>query len=390
MACRLLANLAKQMQVLIVMWQVYELTHRPLMLGYIGLAEAVPYVAFGLWAGHLVDRHDKKRLILGSLFGLGFCAASLAFLSRAPDVSILLIYGTLALAAVFASLELPSISSYLQMIVPAAVFPRAAAWSLTTYMFATILGPILAGFLISRTSVVTAYGAVAGLYAGALFFASRIRSIASPRTDEGEPLVSSIRAGLTFVLSQRIIFACMALDSFAVLFGDVIFILPVFAAMLGAGPVGLGVLRAAPAIGSCIVSVMRAVRPFIRVSWGTLLRVVFLFGLCIIVFALSKSFALSLAMLALSGAADGVSVIVRQSIYQANTPDALRGRVASVSGIFIRISNELGGFESGLAAQLLGAVPSAVLGGVVTLATVLFMKLKFPRLDVLSFPGHEK
>jgi hypothetical protein len=185
-------------------------------------------------------------------------------------------------------------------------------------------------------------------------------------------------------MTKQIIFACMLLDMLAVLFGDVVAILPVFAAMYGAGPIGLGLMRAAPAIGSCITSLMEARKPFIRIAWSSLLNVVIVFGLCIIAFGLCHNFYLAIFFLIGGGLADGVSVIVRQSVYQAHTPDGLRGRMAAVSGMFIRVSNELGGFESGLAAQYLGAVPSVIMGGSITMIVAFGMWLKYRNVDIES------
>jgi hypothetical protein len=201
-------------------------------------------------------------------------------------------------------------------------------------------------------------------------------------SDVQEHAWAAIKTGLRFLMHKQIIFACMLLDMLAVLFGDVVAILPVFAAMYGAGPVGLGLMRSAPAIGSCITSILEARRPFIPIAWGSLLKVVIVFGGCIIAFALSHNFYLAVFFLIGGGLADGVSVIVRQSVYQANTPDGLRGRVAAVSGMFIRVSNELGAFESGLAAQLLGAVPSVIMGGSLTMVVAFLMWLKYRNVDI--------
>lgn len=379
LTCRFFSSFAKQMQVLVVMWQVYQLAHNPLALGLIGLAEALPYVLVGLWAGAAADRYEKKRLIIGAEMGLIICSSVLLLLTLSGNQAVLAIYITIGFAAIFSSYELPASSSYIQMIVPKEHFSKAAAWNLASYQVATIGGPILGGLLIQTYGPVAAYGCVVGLLCVAVLLATRLQRIkAAPRNEKA---LESIRIGLKFLVSQPIIFACMALDMFAVLFGDVIAILPVFAEILKVGPLGLGFLRASPAIGSAIVSVMEAHRPFIQVSWKSLLRAVTIFGFSMIVFALSKNFYLTIFALMVSGFADGISVIVRQSIYQAFTPDHLRGRVASVSGIFIRLSNEMGAFESGAAAFLMGTIPSVIFGGAMTLFSVALMRWRFPKLD---------
>jgi len=381
MVSRFISNTSKQIRMLVVMWQVWELTHKPLMLGFVGLAEGIPFIAASLVSGHFVDRHEKRKLLLLSLSGAAMAAAGLAYVSRLPTPSLLAIYVLIGFSALCSSLELPTASTYLQTIVPRDIYSKAAAWNLTTYVSATILGPILGGFLIARHGASAVYvlsmiGAVTAVAIAAPL--PRLAAMA-PRRDEST--LAGVADGLRFVWSKKIIFASMAIDSVAVLFGEVIFILPVYADRLGVGPVGLGFLRAAPAVGSCLVSLVEAVRPIIRIRWDWLVRAVGTFGIALLIFAVSTYFPLTFLMLVIGGAADGTSVIIRQSLYQAHTPDAYRGRVASVSGIFISTSNEIGGFESGLAAQLMGTVPSVVFGGVITLMTVAFMHWKYRGLD---------
>jgi MFS family permease len=380
-ASRFISNISRQIRMLVIMWQVWELTHKPIMLGYVGLAEGIPFIIASLFSGQVVDRQEKKRLILSSLAASLLCSVGLALVSRAARPSLLAVYVLIGIAALFSSLEMPASSTYLQMIVPREIFSRAAAWNLTSYVSATILGPILSGFLIARYGAAPVYALSAVGLAAAFTIAAPLRPLPPPPVDKEVSTMAGVKDGLRFVYSNRIIFASMALDSVAVLFGEVVFILPVFADLLRAGPVGLGFLRAAPAVGSCLVSLVETWRPVIRIRWDWLVRAVFVFGVCLIIFGISRNFALSFLMLLIDGAADGASVIIRQSLYQAHTPDAYRGRVASVSGIFISTSNEIGGFESGLAAQLMGTVPSVVFGGIVTLLTVAFMRWKYPRLD---------
>jgi MFS family permease len=365
------------------MWQIYDITKSALALGFVGLAQALPYIAVGLWAGHAADRYEKKTLILGSKMGLILCTLGLLSLSRGA-AAVLPIYIVLGISSIASSVEQPASSAYLQMLVSKENFSQAAAWNLAQFQVATIGGPIFGGFLISHGGVRIAYGVVAGLFIGAALFALTLRRMEPVAAEKAEHAWAAIVTGLKFLMHKRIIFACMLLDMLAVLFGDVVAILPVFAALYGAGPIGLGLMRAAPAIGSCVTSLLEARRPFIRIAWSSLLHVVIVFGFCIIAFALSHNFYWAVFFLIGGGLADGVSVIVRQSVYQANTPDALRGRVSAVSGMFIRVSNELGGFESGLAAQYLGAVPSVVMGGTITILVAFGMWLKYRRVDVES------
>lgn len=380
MASRFFTNLAKQIVLLVAMWQVFALTNRPLMLGLIGLVQGIPFILGSFWAGHLVDRREKRALILASVAALAVSTAALAALSHLDRPPLIGIYALVGASALFTSLELPAASSYLQIMIPSDAFPKAAAWNLANYVGATVLGPVIGGLLLERTEPAVVYWISAATLGAGFALAAPLRRIPPPPVVAHESAWRSVISGLRFVAGHRIIFVAMVLDSFAVLFGEVVFILPVFAEMLGAGPLGLGLLRAAPALGSCAVSLAQAVRPLIRVSWSWLQGSVAVFGACIIGFGISGDLWLSMTMLFLSGAADGISVIIRQSLYQLHTPDAFRGRVASVNGVFVSISNEVGGFESGLAAQYLGAVRATVLGGFVAIAAVMMIRMKYPTL----------
>lgn len=381
MVSRFISNMSKQIRLLAVMWQVWELTHTPVMLGYVGLAEGLPFIVSSLFSGQVVDRREKKALIVFSLAGSAVASAGLTWVSRFPQPSVAIIYGLIGLTALCSSFEMPAATTYLQMLIPREIYSKAAAWNLTTYVSATILGPILSGFLIKHVGPVTVYALSMVGAVVALVFAAPLRAIPPTPQPHKVSTMAGVTDGLKFVGSHRIILASMVLDSVAVLFGEVVFILPIFADLLGVGPVGLGFLRAAPAAGSCLVSLIEATRPIIRIRWDWLVRAVAVFGVALLVFGLSRSFTLSMVMLMIDGAADGTSVIIRQSLYQAHTPDAYRGRVSAVSGIFISTSNEIGGFESGLAAQLLGTVPSVTFGAALTLLMAGFMRWKYPRLD---------
>jgi MFS family permease len=373
LAAKSLSNVARKMLEVALAWQIYEITRSPLALGLIGLAEAVPFLGLSLWAGHLVDRHEKKPFMMAAGGTLLFCALVLfgsTFRARPP---LALLYAVIAVTGMGVSFGSVASSVYLQMMVPEKIFSRAAAWNLASFTTATIAGPVLAGGLLSVSSARVVYALSGGFFVVSLFLTAALRFRPGRTEAPEEPALLRIREGVRFVMSRRILLACMCLDMVAVLFGDAVAIFPVFAELLKAGPFGFGVLRAAPAVGSSLISLLQAARPFILPTWSGLKKATLAFGLFMIAFALSKSLWMATFFLILSGVADGFSVIIRQSLYQSRTPDHLRGRVASLSGIFVSTSNEIGAFESGLAARLMGAVPSVVFGGAMTLLTVLSM-----------------
>jgi MFS family permease len=378
---RFIANLARLMQALVVAWQVYDLVRKPLALGLVGLSEGIPFLTVGLWAGHMADRYEKKTQMTGGVGGLLLCAISLGLLSFSHNTVVLPIYIVIGFTGLFTSFEFTSAGSYVQMIVEEHEYPRSVAWNLSLFQAATILGPIAGGFLISHFNVTAAYGVVAVLFLISFILTSRLEKLGVQPNPSQEDSWTSIKGGLKFLGGQPLVVACMSLDMVAVLFGDVVALFPVFAEMFGVGPVGLGVLRASPAIGSLLLSLLEANRPFLKIGWKSFYRTVTVFGLAILVFALSKNFVLSVCALIVGGMADGVSVIIRQSIFQAKTPDQFRGRVSSVSSIFIRLSNEVGAFESGLVATLIGTVPSVLFGGSMTLIAVAAARVIFRKVE---------
>jgi MFS family permease len=373
LSAKVLSNVSRKMIEVALSWQVYQLTGSPLALGLMGLTEAVPYLGVSLWSGHLVDRHHKKPFMLGANAAFLLCAAALIAASHAGRAPLWLFYGVMAVNGAATSFGGVASSVYLQMMVPVESYPRAAAWNLASFTTSTIIGPLLAGALLSASSVRAVYACSAAGLVAALTLTASLRFRPGRSAAEGEPALVRIREGIRFVLSKRILLACMTLDMVAVLFGDAVALFPIFAELLKAGPLGFGILRSAPAAGSALVSLLQAWRPFIRPGWRNMKRATFLFGVFMIAFALSRNLWTAVFFLLLSGVADGFSVIIRQSLYQAHTPDRMRGRVASLSGIFVSTSNEIGAFESGLTAKFMGAVPAVVFGGAMTLATVLSM-----------------
>jgi MFS family permease len=388
LASRFFATLATQMQALIVSWQIYQMTRDPLSLGLIGLIEAIVFIAFSFWAGHFADRREKRGIILVAQTLLLFCGIGLLLLSRSGG-TVKAIYGVIALTGLARSFLWPASFSYSELTVPRAIYSRAAAWNSTGWEVGSILGPAIGGFLYAWKGPVMAYGVVAVLALAGILFTFMMGKCPAVMATPEMPRHDFL-SGIRFVFSKQIVLAAISLDMFAVLFGGAVAILPIFADMYHVGPRGLGWLRAAPSIGAILMATYQQSQPpFPRVG-RTLLTTVTVFGAATIGFALSQSYWFSLLLLGVIGAADNVSVVIRASIMQAFTPDSMRGRVSSVNGIFIGSSNEIGAFESGLAAKLMGTVPSVIFGGVMTLLTVAITFWKAPelrRLGAIHKPG---
>lgn len=375
---RFWVTLGIQMQTLVVSWQVYDITRDPLMLGLIGLTEAAVFIALALWAGHAADRIDKRRMILASQVLLLIGAVCFALFAGPGMTRVGWMYGVIAVTGAARSLLWPASFSYSELTVPRAIYARAATLNSTAWEVAAILGPAAGGMLYAWKGPQGTYGLVVLLLAAALGMTVSMGS--KPPVPEGPEGPRDLFSGIRFVFSRPVILGAMSLDMFAVLFGGVYAILPLFADRLGVGAWGLGWLRAAPSLGAIVTAFFLAVRPPLANTGRTLLMAVACFGLFTIAFAFSDHFGWSMALLAASGMADNFSVVIRASIFQAFSPDGMRGRVSSVNGIFIGSSNEIGAFESGLAARLLGTVPSVVFGGVMTLVTVAWVAWAFPDL----------
>ncbi|MBI3549978.1 MAG: MFS transporter [Elusimicrobia bacterium] len=376
---RLFDLLGAQMLVVAVGWQIYQLTLHPLPLGLIGLAEGLPFMAVSLWAGHLSDRSEKAGLILMGQAGIFLAGAGLAALAFADRPPIAAIYLCISAGGLARSFYWSSLGPYIQMSVPKEIYPRAAAWGTVVVHTSSIAGAALGGLVYGHWGALAAYLCVAALFLAATALASQLRPMPSePRSEQRS--LEGFLDGLRFVFSQRVMLGAMSLDMFGVFFGGVEGVLPIFAARLGGGARELGLLQAAPALGALASSiVMTYIRPF-KETGRTFLASMTGFGLCMIAFAFSRSLLLSCLILAAGGAIDCVGMVLRSSIYQALTPNRLRGRVSSVNGIFIRSSNEIGVFESGLAASVLGLVPSVVFGGCMTLASVAIALRLAPQL----------
>lgn len=386
-------TLAAQVQVVIVAWQIYDVTRDPLSLGLIGLAEALPYVGVALLAGHVADRFDRRRISLAALTLLVACSLALLALSLQPRVGdaftsarvVWPFYVVIFFSGIARSFLQPARQALGAELVPRALYPNAVAWRSSTWQTGAVAGPALGGLLYGFTSATVAYAVDAALMLGALVaFASVDYVPRASRSSEGS-VFESLRTGLRFVRHEPVLLAAMTLDLFSVLLGGAEALLPVFAdQILKVGPQGLGVLRAAPAAGAVVMSLYLAHRrPFTRAGPALLLAVA-TFAVCIIGFGVSRSFVLSVALLAISGMADNVSVVIRSTLLQVLTPEHLLGRVSSVNAIFIGSSNEIGAFESGVVAKLIGTVRAVVLGGVASLAVVGLVAARTPRLRRLG------
>lgn len=379
------STVAREGQMVVVGWQVYEHTHDPLSLGLIGLAEALPFIAVALLAGHAADRANRRMLAIFGNLGMLLSAVALLLFTIFPNVAgpgrVWPIYLVIALSAIARSFTRPAMTALSADVVPRELFANSIAWRSSTWQFAAVVGPALGGVLYGFAGALAAYGVVTAMFAIALVSIILITYVETRAPEVSELTIGeSLRIGLRFVWEQPVVLGAMSLDLFSVLFGGATALLPIFANMLRTGPQGLGVLRAAPAIGSVIMGVWLAHRPPFRRAGVTLLVSVALFGVSIIAFALSTSFLLSVVLLMLGGAADNISVVIRGTLIQTLTPAHLLGRVSSVNQIFIGSSNEIGAFESGLAARLMGTVPSVIFGGTMTLIVVAITAALAPRL----------
>ncbi len=387
---RFFTTIAFQMQSIIVGWQMYELTRDPLALGLIGLAEALPNIAIALFAGHAADKYNRKTIIVW--FTLLFLVGTLAlFLFTVPKLGIIAALGVLpiylvvAISGVSRAFLYPSIIALMSQLVPRELYTNSSTWNSTVWHIGAITGPAIGGLVYGFFGVRVAYLAVLLFLLTALVLLGFVKNHPAPPVVKSETLVQRLSSGLKFVYHNQILLGAMSLDMFAVLFGGAVAMLPIFAAeVLKVGPQGLGFLRAAPMVGAVMMSVVLAYRPPMVHAGRNMMIGVAGFGLSIICFALSRNFYLSLFLLMMSGMFDNISVIIRATAMQLLTPNDMRGRVASVNAIFIGSSNEIGSFESGLAARLIGLIPSVIFGGIMTLGIVGFTSKFAPRLRKLN------
>ena len=371
--------MAFQMLAVAVGWQIYELTGSAMYLGLVGLAQFMPMFLLTLVVGHVADRYDRRSIarICQAVEGLAAGVLALgSFSGWQSKWSILIIIFIVGGGRAF---EGPSLQALLPGLVPIKLFPRAAAWSTSAMQTATIVGPALGGFLYVAGPAVV-YAAAGVLFLAASVFIALIRIERMP--SKHEPVsIRSLFAGISFIRSRKEILGAISLDLFAVLLGGATALLPIYARdILVTGPWGLGLLRSAPAVGALTMSVFLARRPLRHHVGRSMFIAVAVFGTATIIFALSTSFILSLISLVVLGASDVISVVIRHSLVQIETPDEMRGRVSAVNSMFIGTSNQLGEFESGITASLFGVVPAVLIGGICTIIIVIMWMRLFPQL----------
>jgi MFS family permease len=408
---RSLGVIAIHIQAVIVGWQVYDITKDPFSLGLVGLFEIIPSMGVSLLAGHLSDRMSRKKIILNAFFLLTICSFLLLILSTGIFLEIsknvIPIYSIIFLSGIARGFLGASLTPYMAQIVPKHLYHNSAAWNSTTWQMGAVIGPFIGGLMYGWGSNLANQGwnfSFAPYINGAsvayladllimflsLFFFSQVAPRPVPPIETKEGFKESLWKGFEFVFQNQILLAALSLDMFAVLFGGAVALLPIFASdILKAGPEGLGLLRAAPSLGAAIMAFFLTYRPPKENAGKKLLFSVAGFGLCMILFSLSKNLYLSLFFLALSGMFDSVSVVLRSTIVQTFTPDNMRGRVSAVNFMFIGSSNELGAFESGVAAKLMGTIPSVIFGGSMTLLVVMVTTYMAPKLRALQL-GHKK
>jgi MFS family permease len=382
-------TLASQLQAVVVGWQVYAITHDPLSLGLLGLAEALPFIAVALPAGYLADRWNRRSIAVCSLAVNVACAAGLLAFSATPGLlqraGVMPIYAIIFVSGIARSLLQPARQAFGAEIIPRSMYENAITWRSSSWQTAAVVGPAVGGLLYGFAGPVVAYAVGAVLMTFALVGFLVIRYEPAARELDGVPILASLVTGLRFVWNEPVILAALSLDLFSVFLGGAEALLPVFASeILKVGPQGLGILRAAPAAGAVLMGVYLAHRGPIERAGRAMLLAVATFAVAIVGFGLSKCFFLSLVLLTVSGMADNVSVVIRSTLLQLLTPPEMLGRVSAVNSVFIGSSNELGAFESGVMARLLGPVPAVVLGGTASLLVVGLTARLVPRLRQLG------
>jgi MFS family permease len=387
LAFRIQIVLAYQIMAVVVGWHIYEITHDTLALGLIGLAEVLPYFCTALFAGHAVDHFYTRRIfaiLAASMLFLNAATLTLLSLGHIDGDATLWIYGSIAFTGIARAFIAPSYNTLFALILPREEYAKASGIGSAIFQTGLVVGPAVGGLLVGFASKTAAYSIATLLCLGAALAMASMR-IKEPEKAVGLPVFTSIGEGLRFVFSNQIVLAALSLDMFAVLFGGAVALLPAFIQdVYHLGPEGLGILRAAPAVGAIFTGLWLTRHPINLHAGRWLLLAVAGFGLCIMGFAITTYFWLAAILLLLSGIFDGISVVMRTTILQLATPDAMRGRVSAINGIFIGSSNELGAFESGVAARLMGLVPSVLFGGFMTLSVVGITAKLAPKLRKLE------
>jgi MFS family permease len=386
---RFLLTFAIQMQSVIVGWQIYALTHDALSLGLIGISEVIPFFCVALFAGHAADIINRNKIILASNLVYFICAAALFLVATSLRPALAIfgvfpIYIIIFVTGIARGFMSPAQSALAAQLVPPELFGNASTWNSIAWQTAEITGPAIGGLVYGFFGIGAAYSLVIIFAAMGWVFFFFVEKQPLPERKKEENIWQSLSSGIKFVFENQVLLSAITLDMFAVFFGGVVCILPIFADQIfHTGAKGLGFLRAAPAAGAIIMSLIQTQRPLFKQAGRNLFIGVFIFGVSIILFAISRNFYLSLFILMIGGMFDNISVVIRATIIQLYTPNEMRGRVASVNSIFIGSSNELGSFESGLAAKLLGLIPSVIFGGSMTLAVVAMVRGFAPKLKEL-------
>lgn len=387
LAFRIQLVLAYQIMAVAVGWHIYEITHDTLALGLIGLAEVIPYFACALFAGHAVDHYYSRRMfamLAATMLAINALTLSAVAAGWIGSDATLWIYGSIAFTGFARAFIAPSYNTLFALILARDQFARAAGIGSVALQSGLIIGPAIGGLLIGFASKTAAYALATALCLGALIAMGSLKVKEPAAVNDSPPVFASIGQGFRFVFSNQIMLGAMSLDMFAVLFGGAVAMLPAFTQdVYHYGPEGLGILRASPAAGAIITGIILARHPINLHAGRWLLCAVAGFGLCMIGFALSTYFWLAALLLLLSGVVDGISVVTRTTIMQLATPDGMRGRVSAINGLFIGSSNELGAFESGLAARLMGLIPSVIFGGGMTLLVAAITAKLAPKLRKL-------
>jgi MFS family permease len=374
-----LLTLALLAQEVAIGYELYRLTRNPLSLGMIGLVEAVPFISLSLFGGHIADKYSKRKILLWSVGGIAVSSIVLQIIARQQEfisqASLLaVIYLTIFIIGLCRAFLSPTSTSLRAILVPIPLYENASAWGSSAWQVGAIVGPMMSGFLYAWFGFANTLLVAVVMVAASFFLYMQIGEKPIYVMNDQSEIIASIRQALRFVFKTKIILYSISLDLFSVMFGGVMAILPIYAEdILHVGAQGLGILRAAPSLGAVITLLLLTRFSPMQHAWNNLLLAVTGFGISILMFAVSPWMGLSVAMLFISGAFDSVSVVIRATILQVMTPDEMRGRVMAVNGIFLASSNELGAFESGLAARLMGTVPSAVIGGVMTLLIVTWV-----------------
>ena len=385
LGARLTNALATSALATVVAYQTYIITHDPLSLGWLGLVEAIPALSLVLFGGHIADRRDRRSIVLITSAIVTLCAAAFAGLSATGTLGLVGILAVIFVTGIASGFERPALSAFEAQVIPRSQAVRGVSFSSSVSQTGAIVGPALGGIAIAVIDLPATYTLIALLLAISTGCLALISRKPMPERIEGEAFVQSLLGGIRYVVRSPALVGSMALDLFAVFFGGAIALLPIFATdILHVGSVGLGVLRTAPSLGALAVMLVATRRPPSRHAGTTLLICVAGFGLSMIVFGLSTIFLVSLAALFVSGVTDGISMIIRQTIVRVLSPDRIRGRVASVNWVFIGASNELGAFESGVAARLFGTATSVIAGAVLTLGVVGLVAATVPTLRRLD------